>query len=309
MKKVIITGSTGLIGRNLVKDLLKSNYKVTAIVRNKNKSKKILSSEVELVEWDFNSMDNLTDSLENAFAIIHLAGAGVFAKRWNKSYKNEIYSSRVESTKLLVEIISRLNNKPESFVVASGVGYYGNRGDEILSEDSKPGDDFLAKVCINWEREASKVQQFGVRWASIRTGIVLSTEDGALKKMLTPFNYYLGGPLGNGNQWFPWIHISDIVGIYKFVVESQNCTGPFNAAATQLVTMKEFAKILGKVLKRPSVFNVPECVLKIVLGEAASDIVSSQKINSNKITELGYGFKFPNLKEALYDLLIKQKYF
>lgn len=303
MKKVIITGATGLIGRNLIKDLLKSNYKVTAIVRNKNKSSSIFPSEVELVQWDFNSKDNLSDSLENAFSIIHLAGAGVFAKRWNKFYKNEIYFSRVESTKLLVDKISRLNNKPESFVVASGVGYYGNRGDEILSEDSKPGDDFLAKVCIDWEKEASKVQQFGVRWASIRTGIVLSKEDGALKKMLPPFKFFVGGSLGSGKQFFPWIHIKDIAGIYQFTIENPNCHGPINAAAPQVITMKDFSKELGRVLRRPSFFSVPEFVLKIILGEAASDIVSSQRISSEKIIQLGYKFNFSSLRDALNNLL------
>jgi uncharacterized protein (TIGR01777 family) len=303
MKKVIITGATGLIGRNLVKDLLKSNYKVTAIVRDENKSKKILPSEVEFVNWDFNSADMIKGFLENSFSIIHLAGAGVFAKRWNKSYKEKIYSSRVASTKLLVEIISQLNNKPESLIVASGVGYYGNRGDEILSEDSKPGEDFLAKVCIDWEKEASSVQQFGVRWVSVRTGIVLSLEDGALRKMLLPFKFFLGGALGSGKQFFPWIHIKDITAIYQFAIENYNCTGAINAAAPQIITMKDFASELGRVLNRPSFFIVPQLVLKILLGEAASDIISSQQISVEKLVKIGYKFKFPFLKDALNNLL------
>lgn len=303
MKKIVLSGATGLIGRALVKALLKSNYKVVAIVRNPLTAKNLLPSEVELVKWDFKSSNINKEFLENSFSIIHLAGAGVFAKRWNEAYKSEIYSSRVHSTKLLVNLISELKQKPESLVVSSAVGYYGNRKDEILKENSEAGKDFLAKVCVDWEKEAAKVQQYGVRWVSIRTGIVLSTEDGALKKMLTPFKLFIGGPLGNGKQWFPWIHIDDIVDIYKFSVENQNCIGAFNAAAPQLVTMKEFSKILGKILKRPSILNVPDFVLKIVIGEAASDILSSQKINSDKIIELGYRFKFPILFDALRDLL------
>lgn len=303
MNKVILTGATGLIGSNLIKDLLKSNYNVIAIVRDINKSKDRFPSKVELIQWDFKSKNINLEILENSSSIIHLAGAGVFSKRWNESFKNEIYSSRVDSTKLLVEIISKLNQKPESFVVASGVGYYGNRGNELLTEDSVAGNDFLAKVCVDWESAASKVNDLGIRWASIRTGIVLSKQDGALKKMLPPFKLFIGGPLGSGGQYFPWIHIKDIVGIYQFTIENSKCFGPLNAAAPQTITMKEFSKVLGKVLNRPSFFPVPEFILKIVLGESASDIVSSQRISSEKIIQKGYSYKFPNLNDALYDLL------
>lgn len=306
MKKVVITGASGLIGRNLIKDLISSNYTVVALVRDLNKSKNIIPSEVELIQWDFKSNNLDLKKLENSYTIIHLAGSGIFSRRWNEQFKKEIYSSRVDSTKYLVDLISNLDKKPESFIVASGVGYYGNRGDELLSEDSKPGEDFLAKVCVDWEREASKVQQYNVRWVSVRTGIVLSKEDGALKKMLTPFKFFIGGPLGTGKQWFPWIHIKDITGIYQFAVENKNCIGSINAAASEIVTMKDFSKALGKSLRRPSLFPVPEFVLKIVLGEAASDIVSSQKFNAEKLIQLGYKFYFPNLLEALNDLLNKE---
>jgi uncharacterized protein (TIGR01777 family) len=306
MKKVIITGATGLVGRNLLSELLKSNYKVIALIRDIYKASKIIPSEVELIQWDFKSSNNKSEVLENAFSIIHLAGAGVFSKRWNESFKNEIYSSRVDSTKKLIEIISKLDNKPENFIVASGVGYYGNRADEILTEDSTAGDDFLAKVCIDWEKEASKVEQIGVRWSSIRTGIVLSTDGGALKKMLLPFKLFIGGHLGSGRQWFPWIHLQDIIGIYKFTVENKNCVGPINAASPQSLRMKQFSEILAKVLSRPNHFPVPEFILKFILGKAASDIVSSQRIDASKILKLGYNFKFPELKLALENLLLKK---
>ena len=303
MKKVILTGATGLIGRNLIKDLLQSNYKVVALVRNIIKAKKIIPAEVDLIQWEFKSANINSEALENTFSVIHLAGAGVFSKRWNESFKREIYSSRVDSTRLLVEIISGLKSKPESFIVASGVGYYGNRGREILTENSSSGNDFLAKVCVDWEKEASEVQKFGVRWVSVRTGIVLSIEDGALKKMLPPFKLFIGGPLGSGNQFFPWIHIKDLTGIYQFIIENPNCIGAINAAAPEPVTMREFSKQLGRTLRRPSFFSVPEFILKFVLGEAASDIVSSQRISAEKIIKLGYRFKFLNLNEALNDLM------
>ncbi|MCS7053529.1 MAG: TIGR01777 family oxidoreductase [Ignavibacterium sp.] len=303
MKKVILTGATGLIGRNLIRELFKAKYPVIALVRDVYKARKKLPPQVECVEWDYKSNNINLTLLENSYSVIHLAGAGIFDKRWNEAYKKEIYSSRVDSTKLLIDIISKLRNKPENFIGASAVGYYGNRGDEILTEDSKPGNDFLAKVCVDWEQEASKVTQFGVRWASIRTGIVLSKEGGALKKMLPPFKIFLGGPLGSGNQYFPWIHIKDILGIILYVMENKNCVGPINAAAPHIVTMKEFAKELGKVLKRPALFSVPEFALRILLGEAASDIVSSQRINSEKIINLGYKFNFPYLTKALIDLI------
>ncbi len=303
MKKIILTGATGLIGRCLVNEFFKAKYPVIAIVRDYFSAKTILPRQVEFIEWDYKSSKINLDLLENSYSVIHLAGAGVFAKRWNQAYKKEIYSSRIESTKSLLKIISKLDSKPESFICSSAVGYYGNRGDEVLTEESVPGNDFLAKVCVDWEKEASKATDLGMRWVSIRTGIVLSRKGGALKKMLTPFNFFIGGPLGSGNQWFPWIHIKDIVGIYKFSVENKKCDGPINAAAPENITMKNFAKELGKILKRPSLFSVPEFLLKIAVGEAASDIISSQRINSQKLVQLGYKFQFPNLNTALYDLL------
>lgn len=292
-----------MIGSNLVRKLLALKYPVIVLIRDYSKAKKILPPQVEFVEWDFKSTDIDLSLLENSYSLIHLAGAGVFAKRWDQSYKDEIYKSRVESTKYLFEILSKLKNKPESFICSSAVGYYGNRGDEILTEDSSSGNDFLTKVCIDWENEASKVTELGIRWASIRTGIVLSKQGGALRKMLTPFKLFVGGPLGSGEQWFPWIHIKDIVGIYQFVFENKNCIGPINAAAPEIVTMKEFAKELGKVLRRPSFFPVPEFLLNIAVGQAASDIISSQRVSSEKIIQLGYKFNFPTLRQALLDLL------
>jgi uncharacterized protein (TIGR01777 family) len=303
MKKIILTGATGLIGRCLVNELFKAKYPVIAIVRDYFSAKKILPRQVDFIEWDYKSSKIDLGLLEDSFSLIHLAGAGVFDRRWNQSYKNEIYSSRIESTKNLLKIISMLDSKPESFICSSAVGYYGNRGDEILTEESMPGNDFLAKVCIDWEKEASKVTDLGIRWASIRTGIVLSKQGGALKKMLLPFKLFLGGPLGSGNQWFPWIHFKDIISIYLFAMENKNCIGPINAAAPENVTMKEFGKQLGKVLRRPSIFSVPEFMLKIAVGEAASDITSSQRISSQKLIQLGYKFQFPYLNNALYDLV------
>ncbi len=307
MKRVIITGATGLIGKNLCLELLKSNYNVIALTRNPSTKVKFFSKEIEVVEWDYKSKEHIIKHLENAFSIIHLAGAGIFNHRWNNKFKNEIYNSRVISTKILVDAISSLNKKPESFISSSAVGYYGNRGDEFLSENSIPGKDFLSKVCIDWESEASKSQNFGVRWVSIRTGIVLSTQGGALKKMLPIFKYFLGGALGSGKQWFSWIHIDDIIGIYKFTLENPNCQGALNASSPHLVTMKEFVSKLGKVLNRPSIFSVPEFILKIVLGESAKDITSSQRVLSEKILNYGYKFKYENLDIALEDLVKNNK--
>lgn len=306
-RKVILTGATGLIGRNLIKELLKSNYKVYILVRNISKAQKIFSSDVEFYQWDFKTIPEKIDFFENALSIIHLAGTRIFAQRWNENFKAVIYSSRINSTKLLIEIIARLNNKPESFIVASGVGYYGDRGDELLDENSNSGTDFLSKLSLDWEKVASDVKNFTVRWASIRTGIVLSTKDGALKKFLTPFKFFFGGTLGNGKQWYPWIHIDDIVGIYKFVLENNNCEGPINAVATEIVSMNKFAKTLANLLKRPAMIPIPKFILKIIFGESANYLIASQKVNSNLITNYGYNFKFPELKNALTDLIKNNK--
>lgn len=304
MKRIIITGATGLIGRKLSRKLFEAGHQIIVFSRNASSAKNILKQDFVYVDWDYRKNDKWIESIASADAIVHLAGINLFAKRWNKSFKEEILVSRKETTKALVDAVKMNKAKPEVFVSASGVGYYGDCSDKLLDENSPAGNDFLAEVCKAWEAEAAEVEKVGVRRVSVRTGIVLSKEDGALKKMLLPFKLFVGGPLGNGKQWFPWIHIDDIVGIYYHTIENQNLSGAVNAASPNICTMKEFAKTLGKVLHRPSLFSVPEFALKIAIGEAGEVVLMSQRVKVDKLLGYGFKFKFENLEEALRNLLL-----
>lgn len=304
MKRIIITGATGLIGRKLSQKLYEAENQIIVFSRNASSAKKILKKDFVYIDWDYRKNDKWIESISSADAIVHLAGINLFAKRWNKTFKEEILASRKETTKALVDAVKQSKTKPKVFVSASGVGYYGDCGDKLLDENSPVGNDFLAEVCKVWESEAAEIEQAGVRRVSVRTGIVLSKEDGALKRMLLPFKLFIGGPLGNGKQWFPWIHIDDIVGVYFHAIENQNISGAVNAASPNICTMKEFANTLGKVLHRPTLFPVPEFALKIAIGEAGKVVLMSQRVIVNKLLESGYKFKFENLEEALRNLLI-----
>ncbi len=302
-KKIIITGATGLIGKKLSKALVDRGDEVTVFSRNIDSAKNLLPHINNFIKWDYRNPFEWKDHLEGKDAIVHLAGTNLFSRRWNEKFKKEILESREISTRNLVQALKDCKSKPEIFISASGVGYYGNSGDKILSEDATSGNDFLAEVCETWECESQKAGNYGMRNVQIRTGIVLSTEDGALKQMLQPFKMYVGGALGSGKQWFPWIHIDDIVGIYLHTIDNKKILGAVNAASPNLVRMKEFAKTLGKVMKRPTIFSVPEFVLRIVVGEAAGTIVTGQRVSVDKLLKNGFEFKFENLKDALNNLL------
>ena len=298
LKKIVITGASGLIGTRLAKALINRGDHVFIFTRDIEKTKSIIPGAVKYIKWDYNIIENL----DNKDAIIHLAGASISGKRWTAHYKEIILKSRELSTKNLVNVINSIPCKPSSFICASGVNYYGDSGDQLLTEEKGPGNDFLADVCRIWETEAENVEKAGVRRISVRTGVVLSLKEGALKKMLLPFKLFAGGPLGSGSQWFPWIHLDDIVDIYIYLLDNNNLKGSFNACSPDTVTMDEFAKALGKIMHRPSVFKVPKFALTLAAGEAAEVITASLKVFPKKLMELGYKFKFGNLKDALADL-------
>ena len=303
MKRIIITGATRLIGKKLVKALTDRGDEVIVFSRNAEKANSIFPEATECIEWNYQHREKWKSKLENVNAVIHLAGINLFAKRWNDDFKRAVLESREVSTKNLVEAIKSCANKPEVFVSASGIGYYGDCGERVLNENSPKGNDFLADVCEVWESESVNVEASGVRNVQVRTGLVLSPEDGALKQMLLAFKLFVGGPLGNGKQWSSWLHIDDIVGIYLFAIDNKNLSGAVNAASPNPVRMNEFANTLGKVLKRPSLFPVPNFILRLVVGEAAEVVTASQRINSKKLLDSGYKFKFENIEDALRDLL------
>ena len=301
-KKIIITGATGLIGKNISSELIKRGEEVIVFTRNTEDAKTKVPDASLYVKWDYNKTEEWKEYINNSNAVIHLAGANLFNRRWSKKYKKIITESRIKSTQNLVKAISEVENKPEVFICSSAVGFYGNSGDKILTEDLTNGNDFLADLCYQWEKAAEEVESLNVRRVSIRSGIALSKEEGILKKLLLPFKFYAGSTIGNGNQWFPWIHINDLVNVYLFSLYNK-VEGAVNAVSPNPVRMKEFTDELGKALNRPAFFKVPEFLLRIVLGEAAEAVLSSLRVIPQKLNNQNFKFEFENLSSCLKDLL------
>lgn len=299
MKKVLITGASGLIGSELADYLLKNNYEVVQLSRRK--SNEMFNTYI----WDLEK--NFIDSgaIENVDHIIHLAGAGIADKRWTPKRKQEIIDSRVQSAELLFNEISKLDKKPRSFITASAIGYYGAvTSEKVFKEDDSPANDFQGKVCKLWEESSKRFEELDIRTLQLRFGVVLSERGGALKKMVLPTKFGLGSALGNGNQFFPWIHIADVIGIIHKAIVDEQMQGAYNVVAPAHNTYNEFAKSLAEVLHRPFFMpNIPHWILKIVLGEMSQIILEGSRVSSQKIIDSGYEFRFTNLNYALADLL------
>jgi hypothetical protein len=243
------------------------------------------------------------EKLSDVDAVVNLAGASIFSERWSEKRKAEIRASRVETTRLLVESLRNADPRPRVLVSASAIGYYGDRGDEEVDEDSSSGDDFLARVCVDWEAEAMKAVDAGVRVVIARFGLILGRGGGALGQMLPAFRNYVGGNIGSGRQWMSWVHIDDVTGFIEFALENDSVEGRFNLTAPNPVKNREFAKILGKVMHRPSIFPVPGFVLKLALGEFGEVLLTGQKVIPRRTLEAGYRFRYDDLEGALRDIL------
>ncbi len=307
-KKILITGGTGLIGRKIVNELCIQGAFVKILTRNVKKARVLFSNSYALEFLDSKKYDDpliLKSVIEETDAVINLAGMNVGDRRWNEAFKEEIYSSRINTTKLLVDSIKLSQNKPDSFISASGVGVYGDKKDERINEDSLTGNDFLADVCVDWENEALKAADLGVRVVILRTGIVLDKNDGALPELIMPFKFYIGAYQGNGRQWFSWIHIDDIVQIYLLALENTKIEGIVNAVSPDPVTNKSFIKSVSEFKKTLFLIPVPAFVMKIVVGEFAWNLLTGQKVFPDKLVKVGYNFKFPDLNSALSDLFSK----
>lgn len=292
--KVVVAGANGLIGSHLVRALRGRGDEVAALVRSPRAPGD--------VRWDPGSADGWTRALDGCDAVVNLAGANVGAKRWSEGYKREIRESRIRSTRALVDAMAAAERRPRVFVSASAVGYYGGRGDEEVTESTPAGSDFLAQVCREWEGEASRAEQLGVRTVLLRTGVVLDRNDGALKKMIPPFKAFVGGPVGSGRQWVPWIHIEDEVGIILWAIDG-GVRGPVDAVSPNPARMKEFARELGRALGRPALFPVPGAALRLAVGEMAEVLLDGQKASARKAVDGGYRFRFGDLPGALRDVL------
>jgi uncharacterized protein len=302
-KKIIITGATGLIGAKLCNALVKRGDDVTIFTRNISRGKKELQEIKKIVEWDYRKPEQWKSELNGKDAVIHLAGANLAGRRWSEQYKKIIIDSRITSTKNLISGMEDIDEKPDLFICASAVGYYGDKDEELITEQSPPSNDFLADLCKKWEREASKAEFLGMRRVSLRQAPILSKKEGMLKEMKLPFKLFLGGPIGTGKQWLPWIHIEDLVNIYLFLLENKNITGPVNAASPNPVRMSEFAEVMGKVLQRPSYFKIPKFLIRIIKGEVADSVTASQRVLPQKLLDAGFDFNFKDVQTALRDLL------
>ena len=298
-----ITGATGLIGNALCRALDPSRHQIVVLTRSSEKARRLFPS-AQCIDWDPASVLTPQPALEGLDAVVHLAGESIAAGRWNSRRKEAIRESRVKGTRNLVNLLGQLQDPPEVLVSGSAVGYYGSRDDERLEEDEPPADDFLGQVCSQWEDEAGQAAESGIRVVLLRTGLVLSTQGGALPQMLPPFKMFVGGPLASGRQWMSWIHIRDQIGAIQHVLSNREIQGPVNLTAPSPVTNEEFSRTLASVLKRPALFRVPGLVLRLLLGEMAEALLlSGPRVIPEKLQQSGYQFEYPTLRGAFENLL------
>ena len=295
--RVSLTGSSGLVGRALAQSLAASGHEVLRLVRSKSG---LQSGEFY---WNPQTGELDRDGLEGADAVVHLAGETI-AARWTPARKALIRDSRIWSTRLLAETLGSLQRPPSVFISSSAIGYYGDRGSELLREESSPGSGFLSEVCRAWESETERAEPFGVRVVRLRTGIVLSAAGGALAKMLLAFRLGLGGRLGSGDQYMSWISLEDTVGAITHALLTEKLRGPVNMVAPNPVTNREFTAVLGKVLGRPTIFPVPAFALRLAAGEMGEELLlSSARVEPAKLKSSGYLFRHPTLEQALRSAL------
>jgi uncharacterized protein (TIGR01777 family) len=298
--RVLISGSSGMIGRAVARSLAGDGHEVSRLVRPKSSAAGAESVAAWDVRWDPASGDFDADAAEGADAVIHLAGASIGDGRWTPERKELLRTSRVDATRNLVSGLATLNTKPKVFIAASAVGFFGDRGDEKLTEYSGPGHDFLAALTRNWERESQLASDFGARAVMPRFGIVLSTSDGALPRMALPIKLFVGGKLGSGRQWTSWITLADAVGVIRFALENEAVRGPVNAVAPNPERNADFTRALAHALHRPAIFPAPAFALRLLLGEMADALLlSSQRALPERLLSLGFSYKDPELPAAL----------
>ena len=297
--KIILTGATGFLGSRLVEKLRDGGHELRVLGRKRSAN---LPADAKFWVWDSTRGEPPAESLEGVDAVINLAGEPV-AQRWNSEVKERIRASRVDGTRNLVSAIAKIARRPRVLANASAIGIYGSRGDEILTEQSATGEGFLADVVKQWEQAADCAEGLGVRVVKLRFGIVLGRDGGALAKMLTPFKLGAGGKLGSGKQWMSWIHLEDVVDLIRFGLENPVIRGPVNATAPNPVTNEQFTKVLAATLHRPAIFPVPAFAIKLMFGELASDILSSQRVVPKVAEAAGYRFRFPELEAGFRQLM------
>lgn len=296
--KICISGASGLVGSALLADLAATGHKVNRLVRERSRA---VGGDLY---WNPSNGEIDAAALAECDAVVNLAGESIAAARWTARQKEAIRSSRVNGTRTIAAALAKPNGHPKILINASAVGYYGNRGDELLDETSTPGHDFLADVCQAWEAATEPAAQAGVRVVRVRFGVVLSGRGGALKTMLLPFRLGLGGKVGSGQQYMSWVALDDVVWAIIKCLQDPTLTGPVNVVSPEAVTNLQFTKVLGRVLSRPTIFPLPAFAARIALGEMADELLlASQRVRPKKLLDAGYSFKFPQLERALQHVL------
>jgi len=303
---ILLTGATGLVGKELGKALIKEGHELVVLSQDSTKAPFYLPFPAKVFPWGANFEELPTEILNGVEAIIHLAGESIGNGRWTKKRKQKIYESRILTTRKLVNAVKAThlngNLQLKHFISASAIGIYGNRGEEEVNEESSLGTDYLATVCKDWEKETQDLSELGIRVVNPRIGIVLSAQGGALEKMLLPFGLGFGGVIGLGRQWMSWIHLEDLVQFFLFTLNNHEIKGCLNAVAPGPVTNKEFSKTLASSLEKPLLFPIPPLMLKVMLGEMSTLILSGQKVSSAKAQKKGMKFKYPDLQSALKEI-------
>jgi uncharacterized protein len=302
--KIVLAGGSGFIGKKLIEQLLRDNHILTLLSRSPKPVQKRWPL-VRVQFWNANSTHmQIGEIIEGADAIINLSGESISSRRWTNSQKKRILHSRIQSTRALVSALDHVKQKPSVLLNASAVGYYGNVPEGDVTEEYPKGNGFLSDVCEQWEIEAMKAKKHGVRVVVLRSGVVLDKNGGAFPRLVLPFRFMMGGPLGTGRQWFPWIHLQDEVNAILFALKNEKITGSSNLAAPETVQMKDFCTTLGRLLHRPSWLSIPEIALKTILGEMAGPLLlEGQRIIPKKLIDTGFKFQFPKLDDALLNIL------
>lgn len=299
--KIAIAGGTGFVGKALVKELVENNHQVVILTRNVVSVKG--SSKVRYLQW-LNDKANPLNDLQDTDIFINLAGESINSGRWTENRKGKILNSRLDAVKALLNIMNKLDRMPKALINASAIGIYGTSLEKVFTENEEHGlgNDFLANTVKQWENEANKASQLGIRTVFCRFGIILDKQEGALSKIAFPYKSFIGGSLGNGQQWMSWIHLADVVKGIGYIIENENIHGPVNFTAPQPATMNEFGQTLASVLHRPHWLPVPRFALRLLLGKMSTLVVDGQKVLPTKLLEFGYQFKYPELNHALKNI-------
>jgi uncharacterized protein (TIGR01777 family) len=304
--RILVSGSTGFLGTALIETLDRQGHSIGRLIRPETAMKNGLPAREQAIGWDYEKGQLDASGAEGADALVHLAGASIAGGRWNAAHKALLRTSRIDATRQLVGALAKLQRPPRVIVGASAIGFYGNRGDETLTEASAPGNDFLAGACREWEVETARATEFGARAVSLRFGIILAAHGGALPRMALPFKFGAGGRLGSGRQWMSWLTLREAVNIVQFALANSALSGPVNAVTPNPIRNSEFTKVLAKTLHRPALFPAPAFALRLALGEMADSLLLiSQKVMPADLVDSKFAFMQPNLADALAEVFRK----